>query len=401
MKTFKYKGYDANLTPKFGTLEAEDMPTAYAALLFQGINVVSLKQQKLGVAQWIFGLITRFQIGGRWTSVFFRELGVMLGSMTLHRALEMLADTSKGNAAEKMLRDMANSVGGGKTLPQAMRRHEVIFSDDVIQTIEIAERSGRTQEVAQELSRRLEKNYVAKSKVRGALYYPIFVLLAAICAAIVMFNVTLPVFDSFFKNHGANLPKITELLFTGGKFFAEHWILILGIFFALIILIIVIYREVDEVKFFVDKQKLNVKILREITLRNLFGRLSFLIENGVTMDEALRLSMLSDENLYLREMLRGAKISITKGVTLDRILKQTIKKISPLYLGLLATGEVTGEIVEMLRQCEAIADAEIDEILRDLPTKAELYGTILAGLIVAALVFSIMLPILSMSTLNF
>ena len=113
------------------------------------------------------------------------------------------------------------------------------------------------------------------------------------------------------------------------------------------------------------------------------------------------MSMLSDENLYLKEMLRGAKISITKGVTLDKILRQVIKKISPLYVGLLSTGEATGEVVEMLRQCETIADAEIDEILRDLPTKAELYGTILAGLIVAALVFSIMLPILNMSTLNF
>ncbi|MBQ7630035.1 MAG: type II secretion system F family protein, partial [Selenomonadaceae bacterium] len=212
---------------------------------------------------------------------------------------------------------------------------------------------------------------------------------------------TLPVFDAFYKNHGAQLPKLTAILFSGGKFLAEHWILILGIFFAAIILIITIYREVDEVKFFVDKQKLNVRILREITLRNLFGRLSFLIENGITMDEALRLSMLSDENLYLKEMLRGAKISITKGVTLDKILRQVIKKISPLYVGLLSTGEATGEVVEMLRQCETIADAEIDEILRDLPTKAELYGTILAGLIVAALVFSIMLPILNMSTLNF
>ena len=401
MKTFKYKGYDANLTPRFGTLEAEDMPTAYAALLFQGINVVSLKQQRLGLTQWIFGLITRWRIGGRWTSVFFRELGVMLGSMTLHRALEMLADSSSGNAAEKILRDMAKSVGGGKTLPQALRRHEIIFSDDVIQTIEIADRSGRTQEVAKELSRRLERNYLAQNKVRGALYYPVFVLLAALVAAIVMFNVTLPVFDAFYKNHGAQLPKLTAILFSGGKFLAEHWILILGIFFAAIILIVTIYREVDEVKFFVDKQKLNVRILREITLRNLFGRLSFLIENGITMDEALRLSMLSDENLYLKEMLRGAKISITKGVTLDKILRQVIKKISPLYVGLLSTGEATGEVVEMLRQCEAIADAEIDEILRDLPTKAELYGTILAGLIVAALVFSIMLPILNMSTLNF
>ena len=86
---------------------------------------------------------------------------------------------------------------------------------------------------------------------------------------------------------------------------------------------------------------------------------------------------------------------------MKKLNKNVIKNISPLYLGLIATGEATGEIVGMLRQCEAMADFEIDETLRELPAKAEVYGTVAAGLIVAMLVFSIMLPIFSMSSLNF
>ena len=401
MKTFKYKGYDAQSVVKFGTLEAPDYATAYAALIYQGVIVVSLKQERLSIIKFISGLITRLRIGGRWTSVFFRELSVMLGSMTLHNALKMLSDTSRGHVSEKILSDLSKSVGGGEKFSNALRQHEVIFSDDIIQTIEIAEESGRTQEVSRTLSERLERSYATSRKVSGAMYYPIVVLIAAIIAAIVMLNVTLPVFDSFYKNHGGELPLLTLILFNGGKFLTEHLFLFATGFLVLIFSALIIYREVDSVKFFIDEMKLNVKILREIALRNLFGRLSFLIESGVTLDEAIRLSVLSDENSFMRQRLGAAKISIEKGETLEKVLRRVVKNISPLYLGLIATGEATGELVEMLRQCESMADFEIDETLRELPAKAEVYGTVTAGLIVAMLVFSIMLPIFSMTSLNF
>ena len=401
MKKFKYKGYDAQSVPRYGTLDAEDYAAAYAALIYQGVTVVSLKQERLSVKDFILGYITRLQLGGRWISTFFRELSVMLGTMTLHNALDLLTETSRGHAAEKILRDLANAVGGGEKFSDALRRHEVIFSGDVIQSIEIAEESGKTQEVTKTLSARLERSYVTSRKVRGAMYYPVVVFVAAIIAAVIMINVTLPVFESFYQDRGGDLPFTTYLLLHGGKFVTEHLILIAAIFLAGIFSALMIYREVDAVKFFIDKIKLNVKILREIELRNLFGRLSFLLESGVTLDEAIKLSAASDENLFMRHTLSDAKVSIEKGDTLEKVLRRAIKKISPLYLGLIATGEATGEIVEMLRQCESMADFEIDETLRELPAKAEVYGTLAAGLIVAVLVFSIMLPIFNMSSLNF
>ena len=401
MKKFTYKGYDAQSVPRIGTLEAPDMAAAYAALLYQGVIVVSLRQERLNIIKFILEWITRLRIGGRWTSVFFRELSVMLGSMTLHNALKMLSETARGHVSEKILSDLSRSVGNGKKFSESLRQHEVIFPDDIVQTIEIAEESGRTQEVAKTLSERLERSYTTSRKVRGAMYYPIVVLIAAFIAAIVMLNVTLPVFDSFYKNHGGELPLITAILFNGGKFLTEHLILIVVGILATIFLALMIYREVDAVEFFIDKMKLKVKILREISLRNLFGRLSFLLESGVTLDNAVKLSVLSDENSYMRKMLGSAKFSIEKGESLESVLRRVIKNISPLYLGLIATGESTGEIVEMLRQCESMADFEIDETLRELPAKAEVYGTVAAGLIVAMLVFAIMLPIFSMSSLNF
>ena len=401
MKKFVYKGYDEKSTARVGTLEAEDYAAAYAALLYQGVTVVSLKQERLSLLKFIYGWIIRLRIGGRWTSVFFRELSVMLGSMTLHNALEMLTESSRGHVSEKILRDLAEKVGGGEKFTDALKRHSVIFPDDIIQTIEIAEESGRTQEVSKSLAERLERSYATSRKVRGAMYYPVVVFIAAIIAAIIMINVTLPVFESFYTDRGGELPFVTFALLHGGKFFMQHFILIIAGFFGAMLAAITIYREVDSVKFFIDKMKFNVKLLREIELRNLFGRLSFLLESGITLDESLKMCASSNGNLFLQRGLSDAKISIEHGETLDKILRRVIKKISPLYLSLIATGEATGNIVEMLQQCESMADFEIDESLRELPAKAEVYGTLAAGAIVAALVFSIMLPIFNMSALNF
>ena len=155
--------------------------------------------------------------------------------------------------------------------------------------------------------------------------------------------------------------------------------------------------KVDAVKFFVDELKLKTKLLREVELRNFFGRLSFLLESGVTLDEALRLCAASTKNISVKKILTEIKLAVERGESFSALVGK--KNFPPLYVGLLVTGEAGGELVTMLRQCESMADFEVEEILRSLPAKAEIFGTLLAGLIVATLVFAVMLPILDMTNL--
>ncbi len=231
------------------------------------------------------------------------------------------------------------------------------------------------------------------------MYYPLIVMLAALIAAGVMLNLTLPVFESFFREQGGELPLITLILLNGGRFLTAHLFLIVVLILAGIILLAAAYREVEEVRYFFDKAKLRVKILREIELRNLFSRLGFLLESGVTLDAALKMSAASCGNLEMRQLLEKIKISVEAGDKFGVTLRRVLEKLSPLYLGLIVTGETSGNLVEMLRQCESMADFEIDETLKELPAKAEVYGTLAAGVIVGALVFSIALPILNMTNL--
>ena len=397
MKKFKYKGYDAQAVEQVGTLEAENYAEAYAALNYQGVKVVKLEQTQQSFLKSLENFYLRWKLGGQWRSVFFRELSVMLGVMTLHDSLKTLAGASKNHPSEKILNDLVAAVGDGQNFSLALERYEEIFGGDAIQSVEIGEASGNLQEVTARLASQLERNYSTEKKVRGAMYYPLFVLLAAFIAAVVLINVTLPVFENFFAEQGGELPLITLILLHGGKFLSEHLILIVFAIALSVIVLATAYERVQSLRFLADKLKLNSKLLREVEFRNFFSRLSFLLESGVTLDEAIKLCAEATKNLFMQKKLTEIKFLVERGGSLGDLVAK--EKFPPLYVGLIVTGEAGGELVNMLRQCEAMADFEVEEILRGLPAKAEIFGTLIAGLIVAALVFAVILPILDVTNL--
>ena len=394
---FRYKGYDAQSVELSGTLEAEDYSEAYAALNYQGVTVVELAPTKPNLAQAAKIFLLKLNLGGQWRAVFFRELSVMLGVMTLHDSLRTLARAALNHPSEKILSELVAAVGEGQSFGEALERWEIIFGGDTIQSVSIGEASGNLQDVTARLAAQLERNYSTEKKIRGAMYYPLFVLLAAIVAAIVLVNVTLPVFENFFAQQGGELPLVTLILLRGGKFLAEHWALIVVAAAIAGVGVATVINRVEAVKFFLDGLKLSNKLLREVELRNFFGRLSFLLESGVTLDEALKLCAAATKNLRVRKTLGDIKFSVERGASLGALVGK--ENFPPLYVGLIVTGESGGELVNMLRQCESMADFEVEEILRTLPAKAEIFGTVLAGLIVATLVFAVMLPILDVTTL--
>ena len=321
----------------------------------------------------------------------------MLGVMTLHDSLKTLAGAAKNHPSEKILNDLVAAVGDGQNFSLALERYEEIFGGDAIQSVEIGEASGNLQDVTARLASQLERNYSTEKKVRGAMYYPLFVLIAAVIAAAILISVTLPVFENFFAQQGGQLPLITLILLHGGKFLSAHWLLIALAIAASGIFFVTIYNRIAAFRFFLDKLKFNSKLLREVEFRNFFSRLSFLLESGVTLDEAIKLCAAATKNLFMQKKLTDIKFLVERGGSLGDLVAK--EKFPPLYVGLIVTGEAGGELVNMLRQCESMADFEVEEILRTLPAKAEIFGTLIAGLIVAALVFAVVLPILDVTNL--
>lgn len=399
MAKFDYEGYDRESILQVGTLDAKNYSAAYSALQVQGITVVKLSRQEQGIIKILSEYFYKFRIGEKWRAVFFRELSVMLGVMNLNDALRTILKSEENLFAGKVLQEISAAVEIGETFSSALKQKEIIFGSDIIQSIEIGETSGNLQTITSQVADRLERNYSTQRKVSGAMYYPVVVLIAAIIAAIVMANMTLPVFEDFYREQGGELPLMTTILFGVVNFLTQNLFFVIIFFVVGIFLLILIYRKVELIRYFVGKILWQIKIFREIELRNFFGRIYFLLESGITLNNAVELCIQSSENLYMKSFLREIKIELELGESFSEILRQKIKKLSPLYLGLLSSGETSGELSEMLNRCEKMADFEIDETLRELPAKAEVYGTLFAGIIVGALVFSIVLPILNMTTL--
>ena len=331
MKKFKYKGYDAQAVERVGTLEAENYSEAYAALNYQGVTVVKLEQTGASFLQVAKIFWLKHKLGGQWRSIFFRELSVVLGVMTLHDSLRTLTAAAKNHPSEKILSELVAAVGDGENFSSALTRYEIIFGGDAIQSIEIGERSGNLQEVTTSLAAQLARSYTTEKKVRDAMYYPAFVLLAAFVAMFILVNVALPVFGNFFAQQGNDLPLITIILLRGGKFLSENLFLVLLAILLMAAAFVWTIQNVEPVRFFLDKLRLKIKLFREVELRNFFGRLSFLLESGVTLDAAIKLCAAASRNLAVKKILSDINFSVERGTSLSSLVAR--EKFPPLYVG--------------------------------------------------------------------
>ena len=283
----------------------------------------------------------------------------------------------------------------GKTLAEAMEKHRLIFSKSIIQMMIIAQRSGRMQEISEKLADQLEKNYKARQKLQSALYYPAFVFIIAMISVTILINVVLPTFAGFFESQGASLPLLTQVLLKVGVFLSQNMLMIIMVMIALIAVCVWIYQNSSSLQMFLDRFILKVpfvgKLITQREWMNSFGALSFLLESGVQIDEAIEMVADSTSNQYLRSVWLDIKYEVERG-------GQIQSKVFPAeYQGLITTGAASGTLPEMLRRCEKLSEFEVEELSNQIPVKAEIFGTLVVGLIVAMIVFSVMLPVLSIN----
>ena len=313
--------------------------------------------------------------------------------MNLKDALSLFMLSTNDKAQQQIIQSILEDIEIGKTLAEAMEKHSLIFSHNVIQMMNIAQRSGRMQEISEKLAEQLEKNYKARKKLRSALYYPGFVLAIAIIAMVILMNVVLPTFAGFFKSQGTELPMSTQFIMFASVFISENIFLMIFATLMMIVGCIWIYKNSLQLQMFIDKYTLRLpfigKLMSHREWMNAFGALSFLLESSIQIDEALGMVAESTSNRYLRSIWAGIKYEVERG-------GQIQNEIFPIeYQGLIATGEASGTLPDMLRRCEKMSEFEVEELSSQIPVKAEIFGTLFVGIIVAFIVFSVIMPVLS------
>ena len=391
---FSYKAYDSDKAFQSGELEAESLNAAHIVLKQLGLVPVDIKPIRKTFAATIVERVERYQVGDKWASLFFRQLSTMLAVMNLRDALELMASTCQDRTRKKILQSLLQDVSLGKTLDEALSKFGAIFSGTVIQLVVIGHQSGRLQEISEKLADQLERNYKSSKKIRSAMYYPAFVMLAAVLAIGILLSTVLPTFAGFFEGQSEQLPALTRAMLSVGVFLSEKFPLIIVILLAIVIGLWYIYERSTAVRLMCDRLILRVpfagRLARQTHWMNFFGSMSFLLESGVRLDRAVEMASTASGNSYLRAELNELKRKVESGGRFQSEI------FPPECQGLITSGETSGTLPSMLERCEKLCAFEVEELSNQLPVKAEIAGTLTAGLMVALIVFSVMLPVLSM-----
>ena len=395
IKKYHYGAYDHAKNFQEGELNAENEREAYIILQNQGLIAVDLKESETRLSDKIADHLEKFSIGEKWIHLFFRQLATTLDVMNLKDALNLFLLSTKDKAQKQIIQSILNDIELGKSLAEAMEKHKSIFSYNVIQMMLIAQRSGRMQEISEKLAERLEKNYKARKKLQSALYYPLFVLVVSIISMGIIINVVLPTFAGFFESQGTSLPMLTQIFMSTAVFISENIALIITLAALMIFGCFWIYKNSSTTRLLIDRYILKMPFIgRLISQRewmNAFGSLSFLLESGVQIDEAIDMTARSTSNQYIRANWLGIKQEVEHGGQIHSEI------FPPEYQGLITTGEASGTLPDMLKRCEKMSEFEVEELSNQIPVKAEIFGTLFVGVIVALIVFSVILPVLSIN----
>jgi type II secretory pathway component PulF len=331
------------------------------------------------------------------------QLAIMTKSgVDLASALSSLALQTERPFLANVLRDVHDLVLSGNTLSEALRQHDRVFDAAYVATIAAAEASGRMADVLQQLAEMQRAELRLRRSIKSLLTYP--VMLTAISGAVIVTLVllVLPKFATIFDQYNMALPVFTQALLTASQELRERWWL-WGTLLAGAVGGAVAWRVTDRGRRVIDSVLINGAILRNVTRPLLIGRtcrmLGLLLASGVPLLEGLRLCRRTIGNLVYRDLLDDLIESVVNGSGMASALEHA--QVVPISAReMLGTAERTGNLGEVAVMLGSYFEEDAETRMRSLVRLLEPAITVGMGLVVAAIVMSVMLPIFDLSSMN-
>jgi len=326
-------------------------------------------------------------------ATFTQQLANLLKSgMPLTVALNSMTHLESKGISADVSRDLRQDVMEGRSLSDAMSKQPRVFSDLYVNMVRAGESSGALVEVLRRMADHFERFAQVQAKFTSALIYPAFVGVVGI--GIMFFFVTymLPKFMSIFQGMDIPLPMATQILLGVSHLFAAYWWLILGILLALFI-IFKRFQASEEGRRRIDHWKMNVPIFGKVIKLNLFGQfastLSTLLENGVPVLTALKITEQIIANSIVKEAIAKTREEVTDGKTIAQPLARS--KIFPqLMVDLVKIGEDTGDVPGALKNVADTYENELSIALRVMTNMIEPVMIICMALGVGFLLLSVL-----------
>jgi MSHA biogenesis protein MshG len=406
MISFKYTGRNNNGSQVKGTLEASNASAAAEQLLRKSITPISILATKNNKTESLAGKDVSEVFGFNRVSldeliIFSRQMyALMRSGVPILRAINGMAEASTSNTLKKALIKIGGQLEGGYTLSSALNHHPKIFGPLFVSLVHVGENTGQLEDSFLKLTTYLEREQATRKRIKTALRYPSMVLIA-LSAALVILNIfVIPTFANMFSRLGAELPLATKFLMTSSSLFLNYWpymlIFCIAIYFSL-------RRTLKTVKgrYQWDKRKIKLPIIGNIIERSILARFShsfgIILKAGIPMTTGLTLVSEAVDNRYMEKKIIAMRSSIESGESLLRsAIASTL--FTPLVLQMIAVGEETGRVDELLKEVGDYYEREVDYDLSTLTARIEPLLLVCVAAMVLVLALGIFTPMWDMAS---
>lgn len=398
MASFAYSGRNASGQLISGKADGNSVDAVASQLLSNGITPIKIDavEEKSG-SESRFKDLLRPKVETDDLIMFSRQMNSLTkAGVPINRAIKGLADSSRHPVLVETLSDIERTLSSGVNLSTAMSRHPKVFSPLYLNIIAVGESTGQLDSVFRQMASYLELDKETTRSIVSALRYPSFVLIAISIAVVVLNIWVIPAFVGVFEKFGSDLPLMTKILIGTSNFFVNYWYMLL-IVVAGTVFAVRTYISTPAGRFEWDRRKIRLPVVGDILERAMLARyarsFALMLKAGLPMIQALVLCAEAVGNTYIEAKIKDMRQGIERGESLSRTSSES-GMFTPLVLQMVAVGEESGQIDELLMEV-----AELQEVAYDVGNLSSLIEpimTVIMAGIVLVLALGIFLPMWSL-----
>ncbi|MBS0461710.1 MAG: type II secretion system F family protein [Proteobacteria bacterium] len=399
MLRFAYTGRTRSGEKTQGILEADNAAACASSLLKNGISPVTIQEtgqsERRGAKKPKSLNLFEPAVQSIDVQLFSRQLyTLMRAGVPILRSLSGLLESTTNAAFARVITSLKESLEAGRDLSTAMRQHPAVFSPFYVAMVRVGEATGRLDEIFLRMFEHLEFERETRARIREALRYPIFVLIAMVVAIAVINVFVIPAFAKVYAGLGAELPLMTRILIETSRLtIAYGWLMLAGLVLA--IMGFRMWRAAPAGRLLWDRFKLKLPLTGSIMLRSTLARfartLALSLRSGIPAAQALSVVAEVTDNAWIASRVEQMRNGIERGESVLRTA-QNAAVFNPVVLQMIAVGEETGSIDELMQEVSGMYEREVDYEIKTLAARIEPLIIVALGGVVLVLALGVFLP---------
>ena len=397
MKRYNYEAKDTSTGKKVkSVVQAESEQAAANVLLKQGFAPLNITEEG-GGDSFFSKLSGRITVKDR--IVFSRQLATLIGAgLPLAQSMRTIAEQTENKRFRVVIEEILADIEAGKTLSDSFAKYPEQFDKVFLSLIKAGEASGTLDDALKRIADQQEKDAAMMSKIKGALTYPVIVLVVIFGVMAFMMFTVVPQVEKLYDDLGKELPFLTDMMVKGADFLTSFWWLVLLVAGGAIYFLIQYLKTEDGIRV-MDTFKLNVPLFgvmfRKLYMARFARTAQTLLNTGVPMLDMLKITSEAVNNVIVGKSISNASEKVKSGKALSESIaaEEYILKLVPQMIKI---GEQSGKVDEMLGRAAQVYEDELDEQIKTISTAIEPILMVVLAIVAGGMVGAILFPIYSL-----